>query len=1188
MHIAGEKVNLRETMPPIVNQARKPVSVPAYRNEYDFKKPTTSRPVNADVLTSITFGNNPDAGVLTNSTGDTVITGIPYPVKGETHLLIHPKPVIARPFRVKDNALKNIKYLDVDQGLNSSEISCILEDRRGNMWFGGSGAGVSMYNGVSFKHFTREEGLSSNDVHCILEDPRGNIWFGTGWGLNRYDGDSITWYLESDGLSSHEISELMLDSRGNLWIGTDEGGVIKYDGESFINLTEIEGMSGNSIPDMLEDRQGNLWFITWGGGATRFDGETFTHFRAEDGMHNNYLISVVEDDQGNIWFGTDDGAAIYDGESFTYITEDEGFSSRYIMADMKDRQGNLWFGTNGGGINKFDGEKFQHFTEKEGLSSNFAHFIYQDSRDNIWIGTNGGGVSLIPSANDFIHFTDQEGLSNSVVFSLMEDSKGILWFGTRGGGVNMYDGKSFRHLTTDQGLGNDYVLSLMEDGMGSMWFGTYGNGISRHAGEIIVVANHYHGFSDYSINCMHQDRNGEYWFGTYRGGMTRFNGQDFFHYTEEQGLGSSYVTSIMEDSRGNLWFTTGAGVSMLMNDTIIHYSPREGLLSNSCKALMEDRHGNIWIGGTKGISVFTGDAFIQYTEKEGLVNNNVTSIKEYNGNEVWVGTQNGLNRFIFGGDDWFDMKDNGEPEFPLLISYGKQEGLRGINFYHSSVIDRNNRLWYGSGKNLTMLDLNSFKVPSEAPAVSLDGIEVKEQALDYRSCKDSGKLRMAYSGVAGFGNYPMGLEIPHRNNHLTFYFSGIDWSAPQKVRYSYKIEGVDDDWSTSSSEAKADYRNLPYGTHTFKVCAIGEAQQWSDPSLYTFTVLPPWYHTWLARIAYLISAVVLVFGFVRWRTAQLHERQKDLETKIHHATKEIKDKKDEVEAQRDEIAEHRNKLERQRDLVMAQKEEITDSINYAQRIQTAALPDTESLEGFLSDHFVLFKPRDIVSGDFYWIKQIKNFLYIVVADCTGHGVPGAFMSMLGISLLNEQVGRSRLDPPGEILDRLRRKVKGTLAQEGMSGEQKDGMDMALITFDRESRELQYAGAFNPLYLIRGKEKLDADPLKDHYSLDSDKYQLIEFKADRQPIAVYAMEKDFTTRPVQLISGDTVYLFSDGFPDQIGGERGKKMLIKNFKRLLLSVQDLPMSEQKEKLEQTLEEWQGEYEQVDDIIVMGLRV
>jgi ligand-binding sensor domain-containing protein/serine phosphatase RsbU (regulator of sigma subunit) len=1186
--IEGKKVDPGEMMPPIVVKALDPVSVTAYQNEHDFQQTYTTRSVDTGSLKTITAGKNPVASVLINSTGDTVPTGIPVPVKGRVLQYRHPVPVIAQLPRAKDDALKNIKYLDVDQGLKSSVIMAICGDRQGNICLGTYGAGLCMFNGITFKHFSIKEGLASNDVNCILEDSRGNLWFGTNGGLHMYDGDSIFLFTENEGLGRNVISSLIEDSHGNIWIGTSGGGITRFDGTTFTTFTQNEGLSHNNVNKTLEDRKGNLWIITWGGGINRYDGETFMHFTENDGLLSNYLISISEDNQGNLWFGFTNGLMIYDGESFSYITEKEGLSSHYIMCAFKDSQGNLWFGTNGGGVNKFDGKKVEHFTEREGLSSNFIHSIFEDSYGNIWVGTNGAGVSIISGSGNITHFTDKEGLSNTVVFSMLEDSKGNLWFGTRGGGVNQYDGKTFRQFTRDAGLGNNYVLSIMEDSKGNMWFGTYGNGVSKYDGKNFVIANSYHGLSDYTVNCMLEDRQGDYWFGTYRGGLTRFDGQDFFHYTEQQGLGDNFIASILQDDQGYLWFATNAGISRYRNDTITHFTEKEGLLDNNCKAMMIDRPGNIWIGTRKGLSIFTGEAFINYTENEGLCNNNINTITEYERNEIWVSTINGLNRFVFESDDGFNLKNQSLVSMPLLISYGKQDGLKGINFYHNSVIDRKHRIWYGTGKNLTMLELESLAVTLKPPIVQLNRIDIKEQALDYRTTDDSFGLRMTYSSVAGFNNYPVDLEVPHRHNHLTFYYSGIDWSAPHKIRYSYKINGVDDNWSTPSSEAKADYRNLPHGTHTFKVCAIGEAQKWSEPLEYTFTVSPPWYHTWVARISYGLLAFILVFGFVRWRTAKLKYQQKELETKIKNATREIRDKKDEVEAQRDEIVEHRNQLQKQRDLVFAQKQEITDSINYAQRIQNAALPNPKQLDACLPEYFVLFKPRDIVSGDFYWIKQIKNFLIIVVADCTGHGVPGAFMSMLGISILNEQVGRSRFDKPGEILDRLRKKVKSTLSQEGRFQEQKDGMDMALIIFDQESRELQYAGAFNPLYVIRSKEKLDEEPIREYASLDTEEHQLFELKGDRQPIAIFDMEKEFTTRQIQLISGDSLYLFSDGFPDQIGGANGKKFLIKNFKRLLLSMQNLSMSEQLDSLEKTLKEWKSGYEQVDDILVMGIKI
>ncbi|OQY03597.1 MAG: hypothetical protein B6I20_04740 [Bacteroidetes bacterium 4572_117] len=281
---------------------------------------------------------------------------------------------------------------------------------------------------------------------------------------------------------------------------------------------------------------------------------------------------------------------------------------------------------------------------------------------------------------------------------------------------------------------------------------------------------------------------------------------------------------------------------------------------------------------------------------------------------------------------------------------------------------------------------------------------------------------------------------------------------------------------------------------------------------------------------------------------------------------EVIEKNEEIEAQSEE-------LEKQRDVALKRKEEIVDSINYAKRIQKAVFPAEKYVKKVLHEYFVLLKPRDIVSGDFYWIKKVDEFIVIAVADCTGHGVPGAFMSMLGISLLNETVKVKSINNTGKILDNLRSKVKKSLGQNGAEDEAKDGMDIALYIINTKTLELQYSGAYNPLYIIR--ESLD------------EKIETI--KADRQPIGVHLIEKDFTNHKYQLQKNDRLYSFSDGYADQFGGKNGRKFRIENFKEVLLANYKKPMKEQKKILNSTLNNWMGStYEQIDDILVLGIKV
>jgi serine phosphatase RsbU (regulator of sigma subunit) len=271
-----------------------------------------------------------------------------------------------------------------------------------------------------------------------------------------------------------------------------------------------------------------------------------------------------------------------------------------------------------------------------------------------------------------------------------------------------------------------------------------------------------------------------------------------------------------------------------------------------------------------------------------------------------------------------------------------------------------------------------------------------------------------------------------------------------------------------------------------------------------------------------------------------------------------------------------------------QRELITDSITYAQRIQSAILPSREVMEELLPEHFVLYRPKDIVSGDFYWIKEVQDHLVIVGADCTGHGVPGAFMSMLGITMFNELIGDHCFDAPGAILDRLRQKVKAMLVQQGHTDEQKDGMDLAIAVYNKNTREIHFSGANNPLYIIRNKNKGEDGDLEAFASVENGKYRLFELKGDKQPIGTHWEERPFRTTSVKLLEEDSFYMFSDGYIDQFGGVDRKKFKSMNFKKLLLSVQEESMEKQQQTLEQTFDQWRGSHEQLDDLIVLGVRI
>lgn len=391
-------------------------------------------------------------------------------------------------------------------------------------------------------------------------------------------------------------------------------------------------------------------------------------------------------------------------------------------------------------------------------------------------------------------------------------------------------------------------------------------------------------------------------------------------------------------------------------------------------------------------------------------------------------------------------------------------------------------------------------------------------------------------------------KISYKNSSLSIEFSAPYYIAPEKTEFSFKIQGIDSEWSLWSYDSKVEYPFLPPGSYTLLVKARNVFGMETAESRLQFTIKPPFWRTTVFYLLISLLVLALFVFIVRVREKNLQRAKQILEQKVKERTAEI-------ERQKNEIAE--------------QKKEITDSIFYARRIQTAILPSTATLNSVLSEHFVLFLPRDIVSGDFYWSTVRGDKAVFLAADCTGHGVPGAFMSMLGVSFLNEIVGSHPLDDAGSVLNELRNHVKSTLAQSGGTEQARDGMDIAMCIIDRKKMTLQFAGAYNPLYLIRNGE-------------------LTEYKADKMPIGWYDLDNGFKNNLVKIQKDDSFYVFSDGYIDQFGGSMGKKLLSKPFKELLLKIHQNPMAKQKELLHTAFEEWKGNLQQVDDVLVIGFRI
>jgi serine phosphatase RsbU (regulator of sigma subunit) len=325
----------------------------------------------------------------------------------------------------------------------------------------------------------------------------------------------------------------------------------------------------------------------------------------------------------------------------------------------------------------------------------------------------------------------------------------------------------------------------------------------------------------------------------------------------------------------------------------------------------------------------------------------------------------------------------------------------------------------------------------------------------------------------------------------------------------------------------------------------------------------------------LLVVVVVIFAYAQKRK----DNQKIMKQNVM-----LQQNKEEITAQRDEIEVHRDEIQKQRDIALDQRDkiqyqnkQITDSIQYASRIQNALLPLSDEVSGFMQ-HFVLFKPRDIVSGDFYWIRKVKkdtrDLQIIIAADCTGHGVPGAFVSMLGISFLNEIILGNDVTDADEILNILRERIKKSLHQTSEFGSSKDGMDIALCIIDSQTMNAEFAGAHNPMLITRT-------------NFETKNVEIVQLDADRQPVGIYMREKPFTKQNVQLFKNDSIYMFSDGFVDQFGGGNNSKFKSARFKELIKEIHFQTPEQQREALNAAFENWKGQLEQIDDVLVLGLK-
>lgn len=817
----------------------------------------------------------------------------------------NPIRVKASPFYYKENTLFDICILDANQELPNPFIRVIEMDKNNIMWFETHTGGLISYDGLYFDQYVDKRRLNKQTSESMLVDSKGNIWSGTkGGGVFCFDGTFNTQYKFEHGLISDIILDIIEDENGNIWFATING-ITKFDGATFSSYSSDHGLLNDYVFTLFEDDAGNIWCGTMGGGVTKFNGNEFFTYTKEDGLCGNNILSISQDHEGNYWFGSYfAGISKFNGTSFTNYCEEQGLGESAVLAIIEDDDDNIWFGTHGNGVLCFNGSSFTNYTVNEGLCDNYCRTITEDNKGNLWIGSDGAGLSKI-NINSFKHYTSHHGLSNSFITSIYEDNNDRLLFSPYSGGVMICDKlkapgqlEKFIQISTEQGLAGNIVVSISQDKYNNYWFGTYFNGVSKLDAEAMkkgklkfVNYGLASGLNDELVRIVFHDDEGNVWFGT-EGGVTKFDGENFTTITKKNGLGDNIILSIFQDLRGNMWFgTMDGGVSCLSDDTLINYTKRQGLGSNTVWAITEDKNGILWFGTSKGITGFNGKAFRTLDNIDGLSNNAVFSMVLDNMNQLWIGTIKGLNQIKLPKNDFFTNESNGNA-MPEIFVYGRMDGLKGLDFASNSVLlDNMNCLWWGTDKSLTMLDLATFKAKEKPPVVHINGIGINNEHVDFTELFAAGqnysRTGIRFNSVTPFMRIPIGLSIPYDMNYIAFSYSATDWSSPNQIQYQYKIEGFDKDWSLSTKEYTADYRNLPSGRYVFRVRAKGKSGIWSSSFDYPFVIRWPWYKTWWSSLLFLIVFVSLIWLLVRWRVSIVQKQKGILAKMVNERTKEL-------------------------------------------------------------------------------------------------------------------------------------------------------------------------------------------------------------------------------------------------------------------------------------------------------------
>ncbi len=1040
----------------------------------------------------------------------------------------------------------NFKNFTTEQGLPQSQVLSIYQDKQGQVWFGTNGGGAGKYNGNKINTITDNDGLISNIIYSITENNSNELLFGTDKGLSVFNGRSFTNFSEKEGLKSSLIFKLISD-HDRVWIGTQEG-VYVYQNKKITRFTDNFVLSKSSVYTIFIDNNNNLWFGTLQNGVYFYNSKTknFKNFTTTNGLMNNLVFSIEQRENNDVLIGTQTGFNVINSKfeisqiknfdshkniAFSAILEKDesstllgtyaegvfnysfktdkktkkydlsnGLTNNAIQCLFKDREQNIWIGTDGSGVYKYKNEKFTYYSKVNGLPENSINNVSQDSKGNIWIALKTNGLCKINESGELELFKqfqkNSSGLPDNDINAILPLKNGTILFGTKAG-LCSYENGIFNIISNAQ-FKEKYILSLFQSKNNTVWIGT-NNGLFSYHNNIIT--------EETSINSIKQE-----------------------------GLDLP-IFSLGEDKESNLWIGIEQGVIKLdKTHKAILYNKSKNFSSSRVVSIINDEKQNLWLGTEEGVFHYDYKNFLKISQKNGLTSNACNFLQKDNLNRLIIGQNTGID--LLSISDFYADK--------ITIKHlSKDDGLLSLESnFNASFKDKDGRILIGTNNGLEIYNPKLDIQNTQEATTTINSVKLFFGQYDITK----------YSTKDSLAILPKELKLPFNKNHLTFDYIGISLTAPEKVLYQYKLEGLDENWTPPTAKTEATYSSLQPGIYTFFVKAMNNDGVWNkEPVLYTFEILAPWYKTWWFYTLCVVVLVSSVTFYNSYKTKKLIADKQKLETQVEERTKEVVEQKT--------VIEHKSL-------------EIMDSIKYAKNIQEALLPNLNQVNNLFPNCFVLYLPKDIVSGDFYWFAKNGNSHFIAAVDCTGHGVPGAFMSIVGNTLLNEIVNERNIIIPGDILLELHKGVKTALNQNAQEFERRDGMDITLCAFDNNSNIVQYAGANRPLWIYRKNKN----------------YELEIIKATKFPIGGIELEdnRTYENHVINVDEGDYLYLFSDGFADQFGGPKGKKYMVSNLQKTFLENINLPMPLQKDSLIKSFIDWRDTQEQVDDVLVIGIKI